>query len=211
MDCQRSIAKKIVDSKADYVITVNNASGNRVFTYPGQVNNNWLHTQNQVSLHYRNINTASETFNINANGRYSINKSEVVFALDATKWTNSSINSLMSNTWAEWKNIVVKLFMTNLPMEHKADFILNPIPILLKESYFRLYTKAGTGLSRFVDDTNQETIKPSGALEISLQGNWSKYQWRTSNYISSPYFPGIKRGVFSTDNRINRRFKKSIF
>ncbi len=273
------------DYASNTIITVNNASGNRVFAYPGQTNNNWQHTQNQASLHYRNIGTTSETFNINANGRYNINKSEFAFALDATNWPNSSVNSLLSNTWAEWKNptkyVRIGTIYQNSPdfningrgiqtafnsVDQSQSFqiglvdrrfnLLDPLETIFEngftafgkfnkqtnashyhssqiiydesingtqsgiysqsytytptESDFRLYTKASTGLSRFVDDTDKETIKPSGALEVSLQGNWSKYQWRTNNYISSPYFPGVRRGVFSTDNRINRRFKKSM-
>lgn len=274
------------DYASNTIITVNNASGNRVFTSPDLINNHWIQAQNQASLNYRNIGSTSETVNINSNARYNLNNSKIALALDLTRWTNSVLPPLLANTWLEWQrptmaarvgtiyqnssdfNINGRGFQTTfnnqdhtqsleVGLVDKKFNLLDPLETIFdngftafgkfnkqtnpenyyssqviydqtyngiqnglfsqtykytpQNSNFTLSTKASTALSRFVNDENHETIKPSGALEISLQGKTSDYQWSTSNFISSSYYPGLRRGVLSTNNRVIRSFRKSMF
>ncbi|MBW3517587.1 hypothetical protein [Flavobacterium sp. NKUCC04_CG] len=48
--------------------------------------------------------------------------------------------------------------------------------------------------------------KPSLAVGANIQGNAGAYQLISNNYYSSGYYPGIRKGILSFDERISRSF-----
>ena len=51
--------------------------------------------------------------------------------------------------------------------------------------------------------------KPSGAIGLLFRKDIKNYSFSSSNYLSSDYYPGVRRGTQMFDQRISRSFKKS--
>lgn len=65
----------------------------------------------------------------------------------------------------------------------------------------------GAGLTRLLTG-DREAFKPSIAMGYKLSGKFGSYNISSTNFISSGYYPGVRRGVVQLNERISRQFRK---
>ncbi|MDD2475682.1 MAG: carboxypeptidase-like regulatory domain-containing protein [Dysgonamonadaceae bacterium] len=67
----------------------------------------------------------------------------------------------------------------------------------------------GGGLTRLLNaDQNQSSIEPSVAMGYKMSAKFGNYSFNSNNFISSGYYPGVRRGVLQLNERISRQFRK---
>lgn len=61
---------------------------------------------------------------------------------------------------------------------------------------------AGAGISNAASETNNES-KTGGAGELIANGKFRNFYYSSSNYMSTGYYSGLRKGVFSLNERVN--------
>lgn len=85
--------------------------------------------------------------------------------------------------------------------------IMNNYKVQLNQK-LRIGFDLGGGLTRVLDAPTPSSFKPSLAIGSSASGELGQYSLSSSNYYSSGYYPGIKRGALQLDERISRSINK---
>ena len=65
----------------------------------------------------------------------------------------------------------------------------------------------GGGLTRLLK-ADVSPLEPSIAMGYKMSGKFGKYNINSNNFISSGYYPGVRRGVLQLNERISRQFHK---
>jgi len=92
------------------------------------------------------------------------------------------------------------------PLEQSRSILsANTVSLLNKRSLL-MSVNIGGGFSQ--DLMNPDNIKPSLALGTNFSGNWQKLNFSSSNFFSTAYYPGIRRGVLQLNERISHYFGK---
>ena len=65
----------------------------------------------------------------------------------------------------------------------------------------------GGGLTRLLKG-DESPIEPSIALGYKMSGKFGNYNINSNNFLSSGYYPGVRRGVIQLSERISRQFHK---
>ena len=71
----------------------------------------------------------------------------------------------------------------------------------------RVGFELGGGVTRLLE-ADESPIKPSIALGFKLSGKFGQYNINSSNFLSSGYYPGVRRGVIQLNERIGRQLGK---
>ena len=71
----------------------------------------------------------------------------------------------------------------------------------------RVGFELGGGVTRLLE-ADESPIKPSVAMGFKLSGKFGKYNINSSNFLSSGYYPGVRRGVVQLNERIGRQLGK---
>ncbi|MHA6697076.1 COG1470 family protein [Chryseobacterium sp. A321] len=97
------------------------------------------------------------------------------------------------------------------------DFVFDQDPlsnnILFNTRYFYNTEKTqygivlGYGKSKSTDESNQQ--ENSMAAGFNLRTQWKAYTLNSDNYFSTGYYPGIRKGSTTFNQRIGRRFKNT--
>ena len=67
----------------------------------------------------------------------------------------------------------------------------------------------GGGLTRLLRaDQNESPIEPSVAIGYKMSGKFGNYNINSNNFISTGYYPGVRRGVIQLNERISHQFRK---
>src|SRR5690606_6722937 len=65
----------------------------------------------------------------------------------------------------------------------------------------------GAGLTRLLK-ADESPIEPSVAFGYKLSGKFGSYNINSSNFLSTGYYPGVRRGVLQLNQRIGRQIGK---
>ena len=71
----------------------------------------------------------------------------------------------------------------------------------------RVGFELGAGVARLLK-ADESPIEPSIAVGYKLSGKFGKYNINSSNFLSSGYYPGVRRGVIQLNQRIGRPIGK---
>ena len=71
----------------------------------------------------------------------------------------------------------------------------------------RMGFELGAGVARLLK-ADESPIEPSIAVGYKLSGKFGKYNINSSNFLSSGYYPGVRRGVIQLNQRIGRPIGK---
>lgn len=71
----------------------------------------------------------------------------------------------------------------------------------------RVGFELGGGVTRLLE-ADESPIEPSIAMGFKLSGKFGKYNINSSNFLSSGYYPGVRRGVVQLNERIGRQLGK---
>ncbi|NLZ80026.1 MAG: carboxypeptidase regulatory-like domain-containing protein, partial [Gammaproteobacteria bacterium] len=67
----------------------------------------------------------------------------------------------------------------------------------------RVGFELGAGVTRLLK-ADESPIEPSVAMGFKLSGKFGKYNINSSNFLSTGYYPGVRRGVVQLNQRISR-------
>jgi len=95
------------------------------------------------------------------------------------------------------------------PLEQSRSLLSNNSVGLFNSRHIVMNVNVGGGLSQSL--INPEDIKPSFSLGTNLSGVWKKVNFSSSNFFSTAYYPGIRRGVLQLNERISRYIGKQNF
>ena len=71
----------------------------------------------------------------------------------------------------------------------------------------RVGFELGGGVTKLLE-ADEAPIEPSIAMGFKLSGKFGKYNINSSNFLSSGYYPGVRRGVVQLNERIGRQLGK---
>ncbi|ACU08631.1 hypothetical protein FIC_02196 [Flavobacteriaceae bacterium 3519-10] len=185
--------------------------------------NTWLKLEHkQFGLQVGNLNSSDLEINLNGRGAQ-------------LSYTPDAAGKTMITTGAVEKsyNIFDPIRLNNFPRGYSAfaksvhslgenekldgEVVLDTDPFqksfILKSGYEFNNRKdtsydidAGYGYTRSSRDAGD--TKSSVSLGFNYRKSWDKYAFSSSNYYSSGYYPGIKRGSTVSEHRISRTFEK---
>lgn len=100
-----------------------------------------------------------------------------------------------------------------LPIENSESILyMNTFDLIRQErqNKIRLVADIGPAITRsLTNQVGQDEYRPSLAAGIHLNANLPVYTISSSNYYSTGYYPGIRRGALQLNQRVSRAIKRT--
>lgn len=139
-------------------------------------------------------------------------------------WADKTYNLLGDEYRSESSDGYTAYFKTALSTikegEYEGSVLYDQTPyensesvVLMNEYNFELMKdvrigfELGGGVTKLLE-ADESSIEPSIAIGGKLSGKFGQYNINSSNFLSSGYYPGVRRGVIQLNQRIGRQLGK---
>ncbi len=184
------------------------------------------YNKNGLGMRVGNISESMETF-VNGRGVKTYVENQEKTQLLEVGWVDKSYNLLGDEFTYESGNGYTAFAKTTLHTQKEGEYMANIVydrstqsnseNIIAMNTYNFLLMKdvslgfdLGAGLTRLLR-APERIFEPSVAIGGKISGRFGQYNISSSNFFSTGYYPGVRRGVLQLNERISRQFKKRAF
>jgi len=189
-----------------------------------QVTNTYIdYRRNNKGIRLGNISESLEKY-VNGRGVKTYFGNEKTGKYFEVGWADKSYNLLgdqyRSESGTGYTAYAKTVLSTSKEGEYMGSVLYDQTPyenseniVVMNEYNFELMKdvrvgfELGAGLTRLLK-ADESPIEPSVALGYKLSGKFGKYNINSSNFLSTGYYPGVRRGVVQLNERIGRQLGK---